>query len=45
MAKKNEQPAPAGDHDEHLVRMHKDGETLDVHPSCVKAHADAGWQK
>lgn len=26
-----------------LVAMAKDGVTLDVHPSCVAAHASAGW--
>lgn len=39
MAKKNDAAA-----DEGLVRMHKDGETIDVHPTCVKAHEDAGWK-
>lgn len=27
-----------------LVRMAKDGETIDVHPSCVKAHEQIGWR-
>lgn len=27
-----------------LVTMQKDGESLDVHPSCVKAHQAAGWK-
>lgn len=27
-----------------LVPMAKDGEVLDVHPSCVKAHESAGWK-
>lgn len=27
-----------------LVPMAKDGEAIEVHPSCVKAHAEAGWR-
>lgn len=27
-----------------LVKMTKEGVTLAVHPSCVKAHIDAGWR-
>ncbi len=27
-----------------LVLMAKDGVTLEVHPTCVKAHKDAGWK-
>lgn len=27
-----------------LVSMHKDSETIEVHPTCVKAHLDAGWK-
>lgn len=26
-----------------LVLMRKDAEELCVHPSCVKAHEEAGW--
>lgn len=26
-----------------LTAMSKDGETLRVHPTCVKAHQSAGW--
>ena len=26
-----------------LVNMTKDGETLSVHSTCVKAHLDVGW--
>lgn len=26
-----------------LVLMTKDGESIAVHPSCVKAHEIAGW--
>lgn len=39
MAKAKEQPQ-----DDELVLVEKDGEQLRVHPSCVKAHADAGWK-
>ncbi len=27
-----------------LVLMVKDGETLPVHPTCVRAHINAGWK-
>lgn len=27
-----------------LVEMSKAGETLRVHPSCVKSHQAAGWK-
>jgi hypothetical protein len=27
-----------------LVAMTKGGETLDVHPTCVSAHKQAGWK-
>lgn len=26
-----------------LVSVQKEGETLQVHPSCVAAHVQAGW--
>lgn len=29
--------------DAELVPMTKDGETLEVHASCVKAHEQVGW--
>lgn len=29
---------------EGLVKMHKDGEDLHVHPTTVEAHQDAGWK-
>lgn len=29
--------------DDGLIAMTKDGEELRVHPTCVKAHQDAGW--
>lgn len=29
--------------DPSLIQMSKDGESLSVHPSCVKAHQSAGW--
>lgn len=28
---------------EKLTRMHKDGDFLSVHPTCVAAHEVAGW--
>ena len=37
--KKHDEQEEAG-----LVRMAKDGETIDVHPSCVKAHEQVGWR-
>lgn len=27
-----------------LVEVHKNGETLRVHPSCVRAHQSGGWK-
>jgi hypothetical protein len=27
-----------------LVAVHKHGETLRVHPSCVDAHVKTGWK-
>jgi hypothetical protein len=30
---------------EKLVLMEKDGEKLEVHPTCVEAHELAGWKK
>jgi hypothetical protein len=38
------QPAPAPAAAESLVKMWKDGQTIDVHPSCVKSHQFAGWK-
>lgn len=29
---------------EGLVRVCKDGEYLDVHPTCLEAHLRAGWR-
>ena len=37
--------ASADDADDGLVAVHKDGETLRVHPTCVKAHHAAGWKR
>lgn len=31
-------------HDDGLVEVEKEGETLRVHPSCVKAHQAVGWK-
>ena len=28
-----------------LVKMHKNGTTLHVHPTAVKAHISAGWKQ
>lgn len=30
--------------DENLIQMTKDGETIDVHPSCVNDHKRLGWK-
>lgn len=30
--------------DDGLVEVSKGSETLRVHPTCVKAHAEAGWK-
>lgn len=30
--------------DSGLIPMAKDGEQILVHPSCVKAHEQAGWK-
>ena len=30
--------------DSDLVAMIKDGTVMKVHPTCVKAHEDAGWK-
>jgi hypothetical protein len=30
--------------DNGLVPMVKDGEVIEVHPSCVEAHKKAGWR-
>lgn len=30
--------------DDGLIAMQKDGETLLVHPSCVKSHEAVGWK-
>jgi hypothetical protein len=27
-----------------LIRMTKDGEHIDVHPTCVASHKAAGWK-
>ena len=40
-----EQPkTEASPTDSGLVRMGKGGESLDVHPSCVKDHERVGWR-
>jgi hypothetical protein len=44
MAKKAE-PAAAEASTAGLVKMHKDGTTLHVHPTAVKAHSSAGWKQ
>lgn len=31
--------------DDGLVEVRKGSETLRVHPTCVKAHAEAGWSE
>ena len=30
--------------DDGLVAVHKDGETIRIHPTTVKAHHTAGWK-
>ena len=35
---------PAAEDMSHMVAVTKGGETLFVHPSCVKAHQSAGWK-
>ena len=39
-----EAPPAESDETEGLVNMHKDGTTLHVHPTTVKAHEQAGWK-
>ena len=36
-------PEPAATPAEGLVAVQKGGEVLHVHPTCVKAHENAGW--
>ncbi|QEL18723.1 hypothetical protein [Limnoglobus roseus] len=36
--------AAAEESTEGLVKMHKNGEHLHVHPTTVEAHKAAGWQ-
>lgn len=36
--------ASAPESDVQLVTMTKDGETLDVHPTCVEAHLAQRWK-
>ena len=35
---------PAAESDVQFVTMTKDGETLDVHPTCVEAHLAQRWK-
>lgn len=42
--KKTQEAEPAQAEDSLLIEMTKDGCSLSVHPSCVKAHQGAGWQ-
>ena len=44
MAKKAAEPIVVEASTEGLVKMHKDGTTLHVHPTAVKAHSSAGWK-
>lgn len=30
--------------DDGLIAMNKDGESVRVHPTCVKSHQAAGWK-
>lgn len=47
-AKKPTKPAPDAAKvvvdDVELVAVRKDGDTIDVHPSCLAAHVRAGWK-
>jgi hypothetical protein len=47
MAKTQKPAAPPEDKGEQaaeaLVPMTKDGETAEVHPSCVESHKKVGW--
>jgi hypothetical protein len=36
--------APEPEHDEILVEVFKDRDTLHVHPSCVDEHVRLGWK-
>lgn len=38
------QPDPVAPVDDGLVPMEKAGESMRVHPTCVKAHIAAGWK-
>jgi len=33
-----------GSSDVELVTVHKDGTDLEVHPTCVAGHVEAGWK-
>lgn len=43
-------PEPEGDVQEvslpeaGLIRVQKNGETLDIHPTTLQSHKDAGWK-
>jgi hypothetical protein len=45
MAKKAPEPFVEEASTDGLVKMHKDGTTLHVHPTAVKAHISAGWKQ
>jgi hypothetical protein len=43
--KKAVEPSAAEASTAGLVKMHKNGTTLHVHPTAVKAHISAGWKQ
>ena len=43
MAKKDDE-SDAEASTEGLVKMHKDGMSLHVHPTTIRAHKEAGWE-
>lgn len=43
MARKSHDESEAPKAKSHLIPMTKDGETILVHPSCVKSHELLGW--
>jgi hypothetical protein len=41
--KPDEPLIPEDQSEEGMVKVHKTGKYLNVHPSCVAAHEKAGW--
>lgn len=44
-AAKASEASASGDHGVQFVLMHKDGDEIEVHPTCVAAHKQAGWKE